>query len=79
MKKRLLALGLMITCLSVGSAQPSQSPSQQADAWAAKMFGPAANLVHDFGTVPRGAMLRHDFVMTNIYAVPIEISSIKIS
>jgi hypothetical protein len=79
MKRRLLALGLMITCLGVGAAQPPQPLPRQPEAWAAKMFGPPVNLVHDFGTVPRGATLRHDFVMTNIYAVPIEIASIRIS
>jgi hypothetical protein len=75
MKHRLLALGLMIAGMSVGSAQPQQQPP----AWAEKLFGPPANLVHDFGSVPRGAMLRHDFVMTNIYAVPIEITDVRVS
>jgi hypothetical protein len=28
---------------------------------------------HDFGTVPRGALLRHRFPMTNIYKVPLQI------
>jgi len=27
--------------------------------------------------VPRGAQLQHDFVITNIYAVPIEITSVR--
>jgi hypothetical protein len=77
MKKRVLALGLVIACMSVVSAQPPQPPQQQPQAWAEKMFGPPANLDHDFGTVPRGAQLRHDFVMTNIYAVPIEITDLR--
>jgi len=77
MKMGLLALGLMIACMSGVSAQPPQPPEQQPQEWAAKTFGPPANLVHDFGNVPRGAMLQHDFVMTNIYAVPIEITSIR--
>jgi Protein of unknown function (DUF1573) len=74
MAKGLLALGLMVACMSVGSAQPPQERPQE---WAAKTFGPPENLVHDFGNVPRGAMLQHDFVMTNIHAVPIEITSIR--
>jgi hypothetical protein len=74
MKKGLLTLGLIVASVSVVSAQP---PQPQPQAWAAKMFGPSANLVHDFGTVQRGAKLHHDFVMTNIYAVPIEITNIR--
>jgi hypothetical protein len=77
MKKRLLALGL-IGCMRGVSAQPPQAPQQEPQSWATKMFGPATNLVHDFGTVPRGAKLHHDFVMTNIYAVPIEITNIRV-
>jgi hypothetical protein len=78
MKKGLLALGLMIACSSLVAAQVSQ-PRQEAQPWAAKMFGSSANLVHNFGTVPRGSQLHHDFVMTNIYAVPIEITNIRCS
>ena len=80
MKKGLLAVGLIIAYMSVVSAQPPQPPQppqRQPQAWAAKLFGPPANLVHDFGIVPRGAQLHHDFDMTNIYAVPIEITSIR--
>ncbi len=73
MKKGLLALGLMTACMGVVLAEPPQPPH----AWAEKLFGPAANLVHDFGTVPRGAQLHHAFVMTNIYPVAIEITSIR--
>jgi hypothetical protein len=72
MKKALLALGLLIACRSTVSAQATEP-------WAAKLFGPPENLVHDFGTVPRGAQLHHAFVMTNVYAVPIEITSIRAS
>lgn len=74
MKKGLLALGLLIGCMSVVSAQPPEQPPQE---WAEKLFGPPADLVHDFGNVPHGALLHHDFVVTNIYAVPIEITSIR--
>ena len=63
-KTGLLALGLMLSSGGVASAQPPQP--QQPQEWAAKLFGPPANLTHDFGTVPRGAQLYHDFVMTNI-------------
>jgi hypothetical protein len=58
------------------SAEP---PQQDPRPWAAKLFGSPANLVHDFGTVTRGTLLRHGFVMINIYGVPIEITSIRTS
>src|SRR5262249_11927647 len=34
-------------------------------------------LVHDFGSVPRGAQLFHRFKITNIYAVPMDITNLK--
>jgi hypothetical protein len=77
MKNGLLALGLLMAGMSDVSAQQPQPPQQQPQAWAEKLFGSPANLVHDFGTVPQGAMLRHDFVMTNIYAVPIDITDVR--
>src|SRR6185295_14757121 len=43
--------------------------------WAQKMF--KGKTTHDFGTVPRGAQLKVDFPITNIYAVPMEITEIK--
>ncbi len=51
--------------------------SQQAAAWADKLFG--ANLVHDFGVVARGAQLKHSFKFTNLYKVPLEVTSIRVS
>jgi hypothetical protein len=44
--------------------------------WANKFFvsqSPPPVVVHDFGTVPWGTTLTHRFVMTNIYAVPMQI------
>jgi hypothetical protein len=56
--------------LVVGAAPATaQSP------WAEKMFKDGLN--HDFGSVPRGAQLAHRFVITNIYAVRMEITSLK--
>jgi hypothetical protein len=77
MNKGLLALGLLIASRSFVAAQPPQPAQQQPQEWAAKLFGSPTNLVHDFGSVPRGAQLHHDFVMTNIYAVPIEITNVR--
>src|SRR4051794_39816075 len=60
---------LAIVALAVATAPVS------AEAWAEKMF--KDGLTHDFGTVPRGAQLVHHFTITNIYAVRMEITSIK--
>jgi hypothetical protein len=50
------------------------APLAAQSAWAEKMFKDA--LSHDFGSVPHGAQLSHRFVLTNIYAVRMEITSI---
>ena len=45
-------------------------------AWGNKFFVPKETppiIVHDFGTVPSGTTLIHRFVVTNIYAVPMQI------
>jgi hypothetical protein len=60
------------------SVQPPgpQSPDQPAS-WAAKIFDKENGIIptgHNFGTVPKGAMLQHRFAVTNIYAVPLAIS-----
>jgi hypothetical protein len=51
----------------------SSSSAQQP--WAEKMFKDGLN--HDFGSVPHGAQLSHRFVVTNIYAVRMEITSVR--
>ena len=53
------------------------SPSAPAQSWAEKMFKDGTN--HEFGSVPRGGVLFHRFVMTNIYAVPLDITSMTVS
>src|SRR3954451_5020454 len=50
-------------------------PLATAQGWAEKMF--KDGLTHDFGGVPRGAQLYHRFVITNIYAVRMEITGVK--
>jgi hypothetical protein len=60
-------LALIVVGLGTGSAS--------AQAWAEKMF--KDGLSHDFGSVPRGAQLAHRFTITNIYAVRMEITSVK--
>jgi hypothetical protein len=66
MKHALVALVMAVLTVSTASAQ---SP------WAEKMF--KDGLIHDFGSVPRGAQLSHRFALTNIYAVRMEITSVK--
>jgi hypothetical protein len=73
MKPTILALGLLLVCVSVLSAREPTTPPE----WAEKLFGPLANRTHDFGPVPRGVQSYHDFVITNVFAVPIEITGIR--
>jgi hypothetical protein len=61
-------IALLVSLLSTSSAL-AQSP------WAEKMFKDGLN--HDFGSVPRGAQLSYRFVISNIYAVRMEITSLK--
>ncbi|MHB1426524.1 MAG: DUF1573 domain-containing protein [Gemmataceae bacterium] len=51
------------------------APASAQAPWAEKMF--KDGLSHDFGSVPRGAQLSHRFVITNIYAVRMEILEVK--
>ncbi len=62
----------LIALIVAGFAAPAASAQS---AWAEKMF--KGQLSHDFGSVPRGAQLSHRFVITNIYAVRMEITSVK--
>jgi len=60
---------LALATLALGTtAAPAQG-------WAEKMF--KDGLAHDFGSVPRGAQLFHRFVITNIYAVRMEITGVR--
>lgn len=58
----------------VGLCQPAAA---QTTAWADKLF--AGDLLHDFGVVPRGTQLKYSFKMTNLYKVPLEITSVRVS
>ena len=74
MRKALVAL------LAVIALAPATASAQ---AWAEKMFkdkdAKDNPLVHDFGSVPRGSQLFHRFKITNIYAVPMEITNLHAS
>ncbi len=65
-------LGLVALLLGTAAA-PAQG-------WAEKMFLKEKNpggLKHDFGTVPRGAQLKHSFTITNIYRVRMQVTLVK--
>jgi hypothetical protein len=64
----LIALLILVALGSTGRAQ---------ERWAEKLFN--GDLVHDFGTVARGAELYYRFRITNIYAVPLDISDLRVS
>lgn len=67
---RKVALALIVGMLLVNSA------AAQSGAWADKLF--AGKLDHDFGTVARGAQLKHTFAFTNIYKVPLQITNVSV-
>jgi hypothetical protein len=62
-----------LVALAVGTT----AASAQSEAWADKMF--KGTNAHDFGSVPRGAQLYHRFAMTNIWQVPLELTSVRVS
>lgn len=64
------ALFAMLTLTVVAAPAPAQG-------WANKLF--PQGTTHDFGTVPRGAQLLHRFAVTNIYAVPLEFTQVRVS
>src|SRR5262245_57784647 len=51
--------------------------SAQTGAWADKLF--AGKTSHSFGTAARGTQLHHEFTLTNIYSVPLEITNVRSS
>src|SRR4051812_6700575 len=72
MGRRMVAVGWLGVILGVtlaGSARADQN-------WAEKMF---REFGHDFGPVPRGAVVRHNFVMTNRYADELTILDVRAS
>src|SRR4051812_6814763 len=63
---RQVTLALVMVAVAAAEAR--------AQGWAEKMFGDKT--VHDFQSVPRGAQLYHKFPITNLYAVPMQITGI---
>src|SRR5262245_52702087 len=67
-------MATLMTVLLTTVAAPAQG-------WADKMFAESPDkkpvLNHDFGIIARGTQMKHAFKITNIYAVRMEITSIK--
>lgn len=61
-----VAVALLPTCVAA-----------QEQGWAAKFF--QNNLTHNFGNVPRGAVLNYKFPITNIYSVPFQVTEARVS
>src|SRR5262245_43203372 len=68
MRKAVLALAAGMLLVNAAAAQSS--------AWADKIL--SSKTTHDFGTVARGAQLKHTFTMNNIYKVPLQITNIGV-
>jgi len=64
------ALILLVLVGTAGVAQAQQP-------WAEKLF--KDGVAHDFGTVSRGSQLLHRFTITNIYAVKMQLTDIRVS
>jgi hypothetical protein len=56
------------------TAQPAPAVEAPAQEWGPALFN--NKLVHDFGTVARGALAQHRFVLENVYREDIEIGSV---
>jgi len=68
--------GAVLTVIGLAILAPSAS-GQDMSGWAAKVFRDVDGRIpsgHDFGPVPRGAVLQHRFPITNIYNVPLQVS-----
>jgi hypothetical protein len=80
MKRVVTVLALLLTVPAAVTAQtptPGPAPAAPAQGWAEKLFihEGVPQTTHDFGTVPRGALVSHRFVLKNIYAVPLQVST----
>ena len=75
MRRKILAQALVGIALAAWAAATS-SGAEHAGAWAEGLF---AERQHDFGNVPRGAKVRHTFVLTNSTPNPISILNLRVS
>jgi hypothetical protein len=68
---------VVLAALGLVTITPSIPAQDQPTTWAAKLLKDDKGVIpkgHDFGTVPKGAVLNHRFPITNIYAVPLMVS-----
>lgn len=70
MRNALLALVALILAVPPAPAQSLE--------WADKIFA-RDGTTHNFGSVPHGAVMKYRFPMTNLYAVPLQIMSSRVS
>jgi Protein of unknown function (DUF1573) len=61
-------------CILLTGTVAAQQPVEP---WANKLFGGATS--KDFGTVAKGAQLKYNFKVTNIYKVPLEITNVRVT
>ena len=61
----------------VSRDEVAKTPVPVVNGWAEQMF--TAGLVKDFGAVPHGTRLFHRFPVTNVHAVPVEITGVRAS
>jgi hypothetical protein len=74
MRNAVVTLAFLILATGTARAQTITTPAP-ASPWAQKIFMGVPG--HDFGTVPKGAQLKHRFKMRNLYAVPLEFTQIR--
>ena len=73
---RRVIIGRLIVGFVMATASASTALGASQGAWADTLF---SERQHDFGPVPRGAMVRHKFVLTNNTATPISILNLRVS
>jgi Protein of unknown function (DUF1573) len=72
--KAILCTLIIASLCGVGGAQDSRP-----EPWGNHLFGYPADRFHQFGMVQPGQKLQHEFEITNIYRVPVEIRTISTS
>jgi hypothetical protein len=61
---------------TIGGGLPAPRPPAVSTAWAEQMFTAGRN--KDFGAVPFGTKLFHQFPITNVHPVPVEITGLRV-
>jgi len=74
MLRRVFGTTALVSAVALSLTLPP--PSARAANWADGFF---ATLSHDFGPVPRGAKVRHNFVLTNTLNEPVTVLNVRAS